>query len=281
MATTAPELNFPIEEITQRVEFIEQKIDSLISGIKSIQEEVFISKTLDDLIEKKQLDFAEKKVYDLIKNLILSEFPDDSISSEDEIKISGKNNFTWVLDPIDGSMNFLRRLPLYVVSIAIQHRENSVAGIVLAPELKDFYSAILGQGAKKNNSFIHCSEIHKLDRALLISAFPVNRKIILQEVLADLSAFLTAGRSIRRTGSIVLDFCWIAEGKIDGIWEKSVGLFDMAAASVILKEAGAKQTNYKNQPILSFPSDIVISNEFIHNQIIEVLKKSRTENSLN
>lgn len=281
MATTAPELNFPIEEITERVNYIEQKVNFLISDIKTIQEEVFISTTLDDLVEKKQLDHSEKKVYELIKHLILSEFPDDSISSEEEIKISGKNNFTWVLDPIDGSMNFLRRLPLYVVSIAIQHRDTSVAGMVLAPELKDFYSAILGQGARKNDSFIHCSEIHKLDRALLISAFPVNRKIILQEILADLSAFLTAGRSIRRTGSIVLDFCWIAEGKIDGIWEKSVGLFDMAAASVILKEAGAKLTNYKNQPLVSFPSDIVISNQYIHDQIIEVLKKSRTENSLN
>ncbi len=281
MATTAPELNFPIEEITQRVNFIEQKISFLISGIKTIQEEVFISTTLDDLVEKKQLDNSEKKVYDLIRNLILSEFPDDSISSEEEIKISGQNNFTWVLDPIDGSMNFLRRLPLYVVSIAIQHRDTSVAGMVLAPELKDFYSAILGQGARKNDSLIRCSEIHKLDRALLISAFPVNRKIILTEILADLSAFLTAGRSIRRTGSIVLDFCWIAEGKIDGIWEKSVGIFDMAAASVILKEAGAKLTNYKNQPLISFPSDIVISNQYIHDQIIEVLKKSRTENSLN
>jgi myo-inositol-1(or 4)-monophosphatase len=279
--TTSPELNFPLEEITARINLIEQKIGFLIDETKKIQKNLYIATTLDDLVEKKQLDRAESKVYEILKEVILQNFPEDSISSEEEIKILGKNNFTWVLDPIDGSMNFLRRLPLYVISIGIQHRETSVAGIVIAPDFGDVYSAILGQGATKNHEEISVSQIHKLDRALLISAFPSNRKIILREILADLSAFLTSGRSIRRTGSIVLDLCWIAEGRIDGLWEKSVGIYDLSAATIILKEAGAIITDYSGSHTITYPSEIVVTNAYIHDQVLEVLKKSRTEISLN
>ena len=279
--TTSPELNFPIEEITERIHLIEQKIGFIIEETKTIQKNLYISTTLEDIVEKKQLDRAESKVYEFLKEIILSNFPDDSISSEEEIKVVGKNNFTWVLDPIDGSMNFLRRLPLFVISIGIQHRDTSVAGVVIAPDFGDVYKAILGQGASKNNESISVSEIHKLDRALLISAFPSNRKIILREILADLSAFLTSGRSIRRTGSIVLDLCWIAEGRIDGLWEKSVGIHDLSASTVILKEAGAIITDYSGSHTVTYPSEIVVTNGFIHDQVLAVLKKSRTEISLN
>jgi myo-inositol-1(or 4)-monophosphatase len=278
---TAPELNFPLEEIQERLNLIEQKIPFLIEETRKIQSEIYIHDSITDSEEKRLLDLTEKKVYSLLSDIIAKHFPFDSISSEEEIKLTGKNNFTWVLDPIDGSMNFLRRVPLYCLSIGIQHRDQNVAGIVICPDFHDTYTAILGQGAYKNNSKISVSEITKIDRSLLISAFPSNRKIILTEILADLSAFLTSGRSIRRTGSIVLDFCWIAEGRIDGLWEKSVGLFDLSAASVILKEAGATITDYKGDYNLSYPTEIVVSNGFIHSQILEILKKSRQELSLN
>ena len=278
---TAPELNFPLEEIQERLNLMEQKISFLIEETRKIQSEIYIHDSITDGEEKRLLDLTEKKVYSLLNEIISKHFPFDSISSEEEIKLTGKNNFTWVLDPIDGSMNFLRRVPMYSISIGIQHRDHNVAGIVICPDFHDTYTAILGQGAYKNNVKISVSEITKIDRSLLISAFPSNRKIILTEILADLSAFLTSGRSIRRTGSIVLDFCWIAEGRIDGLWEKSVGLFDLSAASVILKEAGATITDYKGDYNLTYPSEIVVSNGFIHSQILEILKKSRQELSLN
>jgi myo-inositol-1(or 4)-monophosphatase len=278
---TAPELNFPLEEIQARVNFIEEKIGFIIDSVKRIQQDLAISSTLTDAEEKHLLGQVERNVHDALMKVITKVFPDDSVSSEEEHRQHGKNNFTWVLDPIDGSMNFLRKLPLYAISIGIQHRDSNVAGVVIVPELNDVYKAILGQGVTKNLSRIKVSEIQLLDRALLISSFPVNRKVILHEILADLSAFLTSGRSIRRTGSIVLDLCWLAEGRIDGLWEKRVGLWDLSAVSVILKEAGATISDYKGDQMITYPSDIVISNGFIHNQILEVLKKARQELSLN
>jgi myo-inositol-1(or 4)-monophosphatase len=278
---TAPELNFPLEEIQARVNFIEEKIGFIIDSVKRIQQDLAISSTLTDAEEKHLLGQVERNVHDALMKVITKVFPDDSVSSEEEHRQHGKNNFTWVLDPIDGSMNFLRKLPLYAISIGIQHRDSNVAGVVIVPELNDVYKAILGQGVTKNLSRIKVSEIQLLDRALLISSFPVNRKVILHEILTDLSAFLTSGRSIRRTGSIVLDLCWLAEGRIDGLWEKRVGLWDLSAVSVILKEAGATISDYKGDQMITYPSDIVISNGFIHNQILEVLKKARQELSLN
>lgn len=278
---TAPELNFPLEEIQARVSFIEEKIGFIVESVRRIQQQLAISSTLTDSEEKQLLGQVEKDVHNALMKVITKGFPDDSVSSEEEHHQHGKNNFTWVLDPIDGSMNFLRKLPMFAISIGIQHRDANVAGVIIVPELNDVYKAILGQGVSKNLTRIRVSEIQLLDRALLISSFPVNRKIILHEIVSDLSAFLTAGRSIRRTGSIVLDLCWLAEGRIDGLWEKSVDLWDLSAVSVILREAGATMTDYKGNYTITYPSDIVVSNGFIHNQIIEVLKKSRQELSLN
>lgn len=278
---TAPDLNFPLEEITERIHFIEEKIGFIIDSVKRIQRDLAISHTLTDAEEKQSLSQVEHIVHDALMDIITKVFPSDSVSSEEEHRQQGTNNFTWILDPIDGSMNFLRKLPLYAISIGIQHRNTNVAGIVIVPELGDVYRAIYGNGVSKNSAPIRVSEIQQLDRSLLISSFPANRKIILHEILTDLSAFLTSGRSIRRTGSIVLDLCWLAEGRIDGLWEKSVGLWDLSAVSVILKEAGATISDYKGDQMITYPSDIVISNGFIHNQILEVLKKARQELSLN
>lgn len=281
MAAVSPDLNFPLEEIEERLLFIESRINSIIDAANRIQNSLVLSETKNDSEEKKLLDTADHKMNEVLSKMIGDKFMDDSIDSEPSELKSGTNNFTWVIDPIDGSMNFLRRIPLYTVSIGLKHRDHSVAGIIILPGLRDVYKAISGYGAFKNGSTIRVSEVKDLERSLLISSFPSHRKEILRELLADLSAFVTSGRSIRRTGSITLDCCWLAEGRIDGLWEKKVNHWDLSAASVIVQEAGGRISDFNSQSVSTFPSDIVGSNGNIHNQILDVLKKSRREIGLN
>jgi myo-inositol-1(or 4)-monophosphatase len=279
--TVAPNLNFPIEELNERIAYIEQNIPYFITSCKEIQKKLLIRETLSDAEEKERLDQADRKFEQVLLETIHRKYNLDSSLCEQNGNIIGKTNFRWVIDAIDGAMNFLRGVPLYAISIGIQHREANVAGIIILPETRDVYVGVHGSYALKNQNRILVSEIDSLDRSLIITPFPSQKKINLQEIMSELSAFVASGRSIRRTGSTVVDLCWLAEGKIDGIWEKGIQIWDFAAASVLIKEAGGKLSDFKGDDLFSFPSTMVASNGLVHGQILEVLKKTRQELSLN
>ncbi|TGK07142.1 inositol monophosphatase [Leptospira semungkisensis] len=275
MESLAPPIDFPLEEVKKRVKSVQSVSGLILESARKLQKEIRVFGIVSDSEEKDRITKADELMGKFLIDFIRQNFPNDSIISEDYFRYEGSNSFRWVLDPIDGSMNFVRGIPLYCVSVGLEHRETPVAGVVFAPELDTRYSAILSQGAFKNGLRIDVSNTDALARSLLVSSFPTNRKEILNEVISDITAFISCGRSMRRTGSFVLDTCWVAEGVLDGIWEKGVKLWDTVASSVILTEAGGKLTDFQGKHFLSGQAEVVASNGKIHKQIIDILRNVR------
>lgn len=173
--------------------------------------------------------------------------PDDAIIGEEGTEISGTSGITWVLDPIDGTTNYLHNLPVYAVSIAATvvdeaayaDGRRAVAGVVYAPRTDELFEAWHGGGARLNGQAIHISGAQDLATALIATGFgyTVERK---QEQLEMLVRILPKIRDIRRIGSAAYDLCMLASGRVDAVFEKGLQPWDYAAAALIATEAGAE-----------------------------------------
>jgi len=276
-----PTINFPVDEVVKRVEFLKARADFLFQKAFSVQKELVLVRPKSDAEEKHIIKEADVRLGEEFVLLLQKAFPLDSILCEDREPIEGNSDFRWVIDPVDGSMNFVRGIPLYSISFGIEHRETPVGGVVLVPPQAAVYSAVLGEGAQKNGETIFTSSVHELSRAIFSPNLPTKRAHFLQEIMADLSGFLTYARSFRRTGSFVLDCCWIAEGLMDAIWEKSVKHWDISATTVILGEAGGKMTDLEGKHYMTGLPELIASNGILHEEIINLLKKVRNTTSWN
>ncbi|TGL44276.1 inositol monophosphatase family protein [Leptospira perdikensis] len=280
MGISSPTISFPIDETIKRIEYVKANAMGIIHEAKKIQREVSSVRSETDADEKERIDSADGKLGDILIRFLQKSFPKDGIICEDKPTIDG-GDFKWVLDPVDGSMNFVRGLPLYAISFGLEHRETPVGGVVIVPPQESVYSAVMGEGAYKNGEQIRTSRISELNRAIFSPNLPTKRAHMIQEIMADLSGFLTYARSFRRTGSFVLDACFIAEGVMDAIWEKTVKHWDVSAISVILAEAGGKLTDLNGVHYYTGLPELVASNGVLHSEILNLLKTVRSTVSRN
>ncbi|TGK81898.1 inositol monophosphatase [Leptospira noumeaensis] len=280
MGISSPTISFPIDETIKRIEYVKANAMGIIHEAKKIQREVSSIRSETDADEKERIDAADGKLGDILIRFLQKSFPKDGIICEDKPTIDG-GDFKWVLDPVDGSMNFVRGLPLYAISFGLEHRETPVGGVVIVPPQESVYSAVMGEGAYKNGEQIRTSRISELNRAIFSPNLPTKRAHMIQEIMADLSGFLTYARSFRRTGSFVLDACFIAEGVMDAIWEKTVKHWDVSAISVILAEAGGKLTDLNGVHYYTGLPELVASNGVLHSEILNLLKTVRSTVSRN
>ncbi len=281
MGVTSPTLNFPVDEVRKRIDFIKLNAGRIAASAKALQKELRSTALNSDLEEKQLINTADQRLGEEFVSLLTTVFPKDSIICEDRDPIETSSDFRWVIDPVDGSMNFVRGIPLYAISFGLEHRETPVGGVVIVPSSESIYSAILGEGATRNGEPIYTSRVQELSRAMFSPNLPTKRAQMLQEIMADLSAFLTYARSFRRTGSFILDACWIAEGLMDAIWEKNVKHWDICATSVILAEAGGKMTDLQGKHYWTGLPELIASNGILHEEILNLLKNVRSTVSRN
>lgn len=195
-----------------------------------------------DLSEKSgALDFAtqmDQASEELITNRIKKIRPDDSILGEEGATKSGSSEFTWVVDPIDGTVNYLYGVPGWCISIAIKQGDKAVVGVVHAPSLGKTWSAVLHQGAECNGETIKCNEPIPLSKSLVGTGFSYD----LESRFAQgefFSHLIKRIRDIRRLGACAVDICLVASGVLDAYYEAGVYEWDFAAAGLIAREAGA------------------------------------------
>ena len=205
-----------------------------------------------------------------IVRTISAAFPDHQIIAE-EGSTGGKHpDYCWYVDPIDGTTNFAHGVPLTCTSIALEERGELVVGVVYAPVLNELYIGVKGQGATRNGQPIHVSSTDKLKLSLLATGFPYNRSTIAFS-LNCFEAFLHTSQGVRRDGCAALDLCNVAMGRFDGFWEYGFAFWDMAAGSVIIREAGGSISLPNGDPLLTVSRDIVASNGLIQQDIVDVL----------
>jgi myo-inositol-1(or 4)-monophosphatase len=188
------------------------------------------------------IDFAtqmDQQAEEMIVKLLLAQRPDDGIIGEEGAARQSKSGITWVIDPIDGTVNYLYGLPGWNVSIAAKDKEGVVVGVVYAPTINALWSAVRSEGATYNGKKIKCNDPVKLDNALIATGFSynVNSRIAQGEVVSRL---LPQIRDLRRNGAAAVDLCHVAMGALDAYFEESLKEWDIAAGGLIATEAGAK-----------------------------------------
>ncbi len=176
--------------------------------------------------------------------------------------------FLWVIDPLDGTTNFLHRYPTYAASVAVAHRGELVAGAVIHGATGEEWWASSGGGAWRDGRRIRVSSMSRLGRALIGTGFPFKVSDLLPGYLRQLDAVLRATSGVRRAGAAALDLCHVADGRLDGFWELWLAPWDVAAGVVIVREAGGVVTSIDGDPDVRAAGAIVAGNPPIHERLL-------------
>ncbi len=177
---------------------------------------------------------------------------------------------TWIVDPLDGTTNFLHGIPLFAVSIALERDGELVAGLIYNPASGDLYTAERGKGAFLNdNRRLRVAGRPDLENAVIVTGIPHRGKPGHEQHLAELSAVMHDSAGVRRTGSACIDLAWVAQGRFDGYWERNIQPWDMAAGIVIMREAGGLVSDAGGRQNMLKTGDIVCGNEAIHAALLK------------
>ncbi|EMJ89929.1 MULTISPECIES: inositol monophosphatase family protein [Leptospira] len=257
------------DEIKIRYEHFLNFVPEVMKFLAATQEENdlgVVYKGEIDLVTK-----ADKGSEERIINEIERVFPSDSILGEEGTNKKGSSVFKWIIDPLDGTINYSHRLPLYCICIGLENQENQevVMGIVPLPAMNEIYHARKGQGAFKNQKRISVSKTKELKQSLLCTGFPYDREKRIDRLMFYYRNFLLKTRGVRRTGAAGLDLCWVAEGRFDAFWEEDLKPWDMAAGAIILSEAGGEISTYDGNTFTSYIPNVIASNKLLHQKMME------------
>ena len=204
---------------------------------------------------------------------IQSAFPDHAILAEESGDTQGDVKNKWIIDPLDGSLNYSHGYPCYGVSIGLEHDGEPVVGVIYNPNLDELFVAEKGQGATLNGKPIKVSTINTLEKSLLVTGF--TPKIIGSEDdnLNHFCNFMKLCQAVRRPGSAAMDFCYTAMGRFDGFWEAYLNPWDMAAGVLIVREAGGTVTAFDGGPFSIYGNHVLATNGKVHQQMVDILVK--------
>ncbi|MBN2546983.1 MAG: inositol monophosphatase [Spirochaetes bacterium] len=232
----------------------------------------YIIKNKPDSSFATEVDIASEKI---LIDEILKKFPDSIIISE-ETGITNKDNkgLKWIIDPIDGTMNYVHKLPVYSISIGVLENDILKFGIVYNPAMKELFYAEKGKGAFFNNRRIYVSRHDRLQNGLFGTGFYYTKD---KEELLNLSKmFVNVQREslgVRRPGAASIDLAWVACGRYEAYWEYGVQSWDITAGVLIVEEAQGKVTKINGDVHDLFGRNILASNGLVHDRLIEILNK--------
>lgn len=221
--------------------------------------------------DKDLVSIADKAVEDLIISEIKSRFPDHGIFGEETGRSDSDSPWCWVIDPIDGTQNFVNNHPFYSVSIALFYEGKPLYGCVYAPVLDRMFYAEKGKGAFENGKKLSASKCTSLGTASCATGFAEFRQNRIQPTLQRFNQVVVKLRDIKRCGSAAIDQALVACGTYDGFWEEGLGLYDVGAGMLIAAEAGAVVCDYNGKD--NIPADgIVCAAPGIAQELLDTLK---------
>lgn len=214
---------------------------------------------------------SEKAIIEIIR----SRFPDHKFLAEESGKSGSKeeNIVRWVIDPLDGTVNFAHTIPIFSVSIAAELNGEVLVGVIYNPITNEIFSARKGEGAFLNGKPIRVSNVDDMSVSMLVTGFPYNVNINPCNCIDHFVSIIQSGIPIRRLGSAALDLAYVAAGRFDGFWEVYLKPWDVAAGMLIVQEAGGLVTQYDQTKFSIFDDTILATNGKIHSQISSKLIK--------
>ena len=206
-----------------------------------------------------------------IKEIISKRFPNHNFLTEESGFTDKGSEYTWIIDPIDGTTNFTSEIPYFAVSIGLVKNKEVIMGIVYNPCTKETFFAEKGKGAFLNNKRIQASNKNNIKDALLAFALPSDIKIA-KKTLSLLSKIFGSVRGIRNPGSAALNMCYVAAGKFDLLLSLSLSSWDAAAAYLIINEANGRVTNIKNGEWRISDKTCIATNKVLHDRFMKLLR---------
>jgi len=216
---------------------------------------------------------SDKKVEKILIEELQKARPNYSILSEEIGQINNDKSLRWIIDPIDGTANFLHGIPHFAISLGLEHNEEIICGIIYDPIKDEMFAAEKGNGSYLNNQRIRVSSRSKLKDCIVFTGGPKreskDRDLALKEYNNFSSKVLIP---IRKLGSAALDMAYVAAGRCDGFWQRNLNYWDIAAGIIIVKESGGFVTDFKGENGYIQNKTILVTNAKINNEMIEVLK---------
>lgn len=209
----------------------------------------------------------------LITRAIAKKYPTHTILAEEGANSRGSAGVRWVIDPLDGTVNFAHGFPVYCVSIGIEMDGELLGGAVFDPERDEMFWAIRGAGAYLNKKKITVTSESRLERCLMATGFAYDIGTAKRNNLGLFARVARKVQGVRRPGSAAIDLCWLAAGRLDGFWELKLAPWDTAAAKVVVEEAGGMTSRVDGRPHSIFSADLLATNGKIHRSMIHLLNR--------
>lgn len=213
----------------------------------------------------------DRRSEQVIVETLLAVFPGHGVMAEEETTIENGSEFTWIIDPLDGTTNYAHGYPCFSISIALAQSQELILGVVYDPMRDELFTSEKGGGAFLNGTKIRVSSTGRLIQSLLATGFPYDRAVSKENNLDYFHALLMASQEVRRDGSAALDLCAVAAGRFDGFWELKLKPWDVAAGSLIVREAGGMVTNLSGSEFSIHEGAIVASNGRIHGLMLDIM----------
>ena len=216
---------------------------------------------------------CDKKIEKILIDEFLKARPNYSILSEEIGEINNDDSFKWIMDPIDGTSNFLHGIPHFAISVGLEHNKEIICGIIYDPIKDEMFTAEKGNGSYLNNQRMRVSSRSKLENCMIFTGGPrhesKSREVALKEYYKFSSKVLIP---IRKLGSGALDMAYVAAGRCDGFWSRDLNYWDIAAGIILVKEAGGFVTDFNGSNNFIQNKTILATNSRINDEMIEVLK---------
>jgi len=239
---------------------------------------------LQEINKVKSSDIEEKGLHDFVSYVdktaearIVAELkkrlPGAGFLAEEGTSALKGEKYNWVIDPLDGTTNFLHHIPLYSVSIALMEKENTILGVVHEPNLNECFYAWKGDAARMNGKEIKVSDQYSLKDSLLATGFPYNNYGKLQGYMDVFMHFAKNTSGLRRLGSAAVDLAYTACGRYEGFYEYGLHPWDVAAGAFIVQQAGGKVTDFNGGSNFIFNGEMLASNNLLHTELLESIRQ--------
>jgi myo-inositol-1(or 4)-monophosphatase len=227
-------------------------------------------------IERKSNEFdlvtnVDKHNEEFIQSEVAKVYPEHEYLGEEGAKTKTSSGIRWVVDPIDGTLNYAHGLPIWCISICVEVNGIVECGVVYDPNRDELFTALRGGGAFLNEKKIHVSQTSDPGLSLFVTGFSYNIAQNEDKAIERFTAFLKRGLVVRRLGSAALDLCYTACGRLDGFFESGLSPWDTAAATLILREAGGKVTHYDGSEYSIYKKGVIASNGLVHELMSETI----------
>ncbi len=258
-----------LEKMTQQVVSLCQTVGKMIRDeVNRLDEQDVEYKGVHNLVT-----YVDKKSEEILIKALKKLLPEAGFIAEEDDKLARGSRFNWIVDPLDGTTNFIHKIPLYSISIALNDGEETILGVVHEINLEESFYAWKNGPALLNEKKIRVTDTEILDKSLIATGFPYYDYSKLDPYLDLFKDLMQSSRGVRRLGSAAVDLAYVAAGRFELFYEYGLNPWDVAAGALIVKQAGGQITRFNGDGDYVFGKEIVASNSRVHSEFLKKLSQ--------